>query len=355
MKKPRHPVTPPAADKKPARRRPLRFWLAGGAVLCLTLAVVAAAVWLPSLSGPPGPAPEGMVWIPGGHFWMGSEDEAFPDARPVHQVYVDGFWMDQTEVTNAQFARFVQETGYQTVAERQPSPKDFPDVPPDKLVPFSIVFTPPDREVRLSEHLSWWAAVPGADWRHPEGPTSSIAGRENHPVVHVCWYDAVAYAQWAGKRLPTEAEWEYAARGRLDRKPYAWGDELLPGGRWQANIWQGRFPTENTAEDGFPRTAPVGSFPANGFGLYDMAGNVWEWCADWYHPDYYQKSPATNPQGPEFSFDPNERGMPKRVQRGGSFLCSDLYCIRYRPGTRGKGAPDSAQSHAGFRCVQSPR
>jgi formylglycine-generating enzyme required for sulfatase activity len=298
-------------------------------------------------------APEGMVWVPGGSFRMGDEDARFPDAQPVHLVHVDGFWMDKTEVTNAQFVRFVEATGYQTVAERKPDPKDFPGAPPENLVPGSIVFTPPKAEVSLENHYVWWRYVPGACWRHPEGPGSDLKGRENHPVVHVCWEDAAAYAKWAGKRLPTEAQWEYAARGGLERKPYGWGDELLPGGKWQANIWQGRFPVENTLADGYRTTAPVGSFPPNGYGLYDMAGNVWEWCADWYRPDYYKISPQRNPLGPDSSHDPAEPGIPKRVQRGGSFLCSDLYCVRYRPGTRGKGAVDSGQSHAGFRCVRS--
>jgi formylglycine-generating enzyme required for sulfatase activity len=302
---------------------------------------------------PAGPAPEGMVWIPGGAFWMGSDDPMMRDARPIHLVGVDGFWMDRTEVTNAQFARFVAGTGYVTVAERRPDPRDFPGAPPENLVAGSIVFSPPDHDVDLDDFYVWWRYVPGASWRHPEGPGSSVEGRENHPVVHVCYDDAVAYATWAGKRLPTEAEWEFAARGGLDRKRYTWGDELRPDGRWVVNNWQGAFPRENTAEDGHLRTAPVGSFPPNGYGLVDMAGNVWEWCSDWYRPEYYRYSPSRNPTGPETSHDPAEPGIPKRVQRGGSFLCSDLYCTRYLPGARGKGAIDSGQSHAGFRCVRS--
>jgi formylglycine-generating enzyme len=303
---------------------------------------------------PPGPAPEGMVWVPGGQFWMGANDDTMPDATPAHRVAVDGFWMDRTEVTNAQFEAFVRATGYVTVAERTPSAADYPGAPPEALVAGSIVFSPPSVPVPLTNHLAWWKYVPGADWRHPEGPGSDLAGREDHPVVHVGWDDAVAYARWAGKRLPTEAEWEFAARGGLDRRRYTWGEELRPDGRWRVNNWQGRFPTENTAEDGFLRTAPVASFPPNGYGLYDMAGNVWEWCADWYRPDYYPRSPSRNPRGPDSSFDPAEPGVPKRVQRGGSFLCSDLYCTRYLPGSRGKGAPDSGESHVGFRCVRSP-
>jgi formylglycine-generating enzyme len=301
---------------------------------------------------PPGPAPEGMVWIPGGQYWMGANDDAMPDARPVHLVTVDGFWMDETEVTNAQFAKFAEATGYLTVAERKPDAKDYPGADPAMLVPGSIVFTPTKQPVPLDNHMAWWRYVPGANWGHPEGPESDLKGRENHPAVHICWDDAVAYAKWAGKRLPTEAEWEFAARGGLDRKRFIWGDELLPKGKWQVNNWQGHFPNENICGDGFERTAPVRSFEPNGYGLYDMAGNVWEWCSDWYRPDYYAESAGQNPKGPASSFDPLEPTVPKRVQRGGSFLCSDLYCVRYLPGARGKGAPDSAASHVGFRCVQ---
>jgi len=321
---------------------------------------------------PPGAPPDaGMVWVPGGEFWMGSTHPHMSDARPVHLVTVTGFWMDKTCVTNAQFGRFVAATGYVTVAERAPRLADYSpeqieamrqdpakaefwaDADKTALKPFSIVFTPPYEAVPLEEHYRWWRAVPGASWRHPEGPNSDLQGRDQHPVVHVCYLDALAYCRWADKRLPTEAEWEFAARGGLDRKAYVWGDELKPNGKWQANIWQGRFPIENTKEDGFPGTAPVGSFPANGYGLFDMAGNTWQWCADWYRPDVYTKEPVRNPQGPAESYDPLEPNLPKRAQRGGSFLCSDQYCIRYMPGTRGKGAIDSAQSHASFRCVRS--
>jgi formylglycine-generating enzyme required for sulfatase activity len=307
---------------------------------------------------PDGPAPEGMVWIPGGQFWMGTDDRATNDAGPVHLVTLDGFWMDRTEVTNRQFEAFVQATGYTTVAERKPDPKDFPGADPALLVPGSLVFSPPATgEVSLDQPLSWWRYAPGADWRHPEGPDSNINGRDDHPVVHVCFDDAEAFAKWAGKRLPTEAEWEYAARGGLDRKRYVWGDEQTPGGAWPVNNWQGKFPVENRVADGFRTTAPVATFPPNGFGLHDMAGNVWEWCADWYRPNYTYNSagPTHDPHGPASSFDPNEPGVPKRVQRGGSFLCSDNYCTRYLPGTRGKGATDSGASHVGFRCVLSPR
>ncbi len=293
----------------------------------------------------------GMVWLGGGTFWMGSADGR-SDEQPVHQVTVDGFWMDKTEVSNEQFEKFVRATGYVTVAERQPEAKDFPDADPKLLVPGSLVFTPSTEDVPLTDATVWWRYVPGANWRHPEGPDSSIAGHEKYPVIQVAWEDAEAYARWAGKRLPTEAQWEYASRGGLDRQPYVWGKEQVPNGKWQANIWQGQFPKQNTAEDGYPGLAPVASFPPNGFGLYDMAGNVWEWCADWYRPDYYAKSPAKNPPGPEDSLDPDEPGAKKRVQRGGSFLCSDVYCTGYRPGARMKCTPDTGLSNAGFRCVK---
>ncbi len=292
-----------------------------------------------------------MVWVAGGRFWRGASEEA--DAQPIREVEVDGFWIDRTEVTNAEFARFVAATGYVTVAEQVPDPRQYPGADPAALRAGSIVFTPPEHSVDLNQPLSWWSYIPAADWKHPAGPGSSIDGRGNFPVVQVCWDDAMAYARWAHKRLPTEAEWEYAARGGINQAPYVWGNDLKPGGQWPANIWQGRFPTQNTGDDGFAATAPVGSFAPNGFGLYDMAGNVWEWCSDWYRPDSYAAAPERNPGGPSSSFDPDEPGIPKRVQRGGSFLCSDEYCVRYRPGTRGKGEPGSAASHTGFRCVRS--
>lgn len=290
-----------------------------------------------------------MIWVEGGTFTMGSRD--FPDAQPLHKVQVKGFWIDEHEVTNAQFARFVQATGYQTVAERALNPADFPDVPLDLLVPGSAVFSPPPADADLSAYTQWWKYVPGANWRHPEGSGSDVKGREDHPVVHIAYEDAAAYARWAGKRLPTEAEWEYAARARRDGMKYYWGNVMKPEGRWQANIYQGKFPFQDLAEDGFDRAAPVKSFPANALGLYDMDGNVWEWCSDYYRPDYYQASPASNPKGPSDSFDPAEPGMVKRVQRGGSFLCNDQYCERYIAGSRGKGEINSASNNLGFRCV----
>ncbi len=283
-----------------------------------------------------------------------------PDALPVHQVAVDGLWMDVTPVTNEQFAMFVKATGYVTVAERVPDAKDFSDAPPENLVPGAAVFSPPDHDVPLDNHYEWWRYVTGACWRRPEGPGSELKGREHHPVVHLAWDDAVAYAQWAGKRLPTEAEFEFAARGGLDRKRYSWGDELTPGGKWMANIWQGRFPIKDTGADGYQGSSPVRAFPANSYGLYDMGGNVWQWCLDWYRPDIYQKRATgnqfvQNPHGPESSFDPHEPGVQKRVTRGGSYLCSDRYCSRYLVGSRGKGEPSTGSSNVGFRCVKSAR
>ncbi len=293
-----------------------------------------------------------MVWIGGGTFWMGSDGDN-PDERPAHAVILSGFWIDQREVTNQEFEQFIRATGYVTVAERKPNPKEIPGGPTANLMPGSVVFSPPPGDVPLNNHLAWWKYEAGASWRHPEGPNSTLSGRARHPVVQVCWEDAFAYAKWAGKRLPTEAEWEYAARGGLDRQPYGWGKEQVPNGKWPANIWQGKFPNENTLADGFRGTAPVGSFPPNGFGLFDMAGNVWEWCQDWYRPDYYAKSPAQDPPGPDDSFDPTEPGARKKVMRGGSFLCSDLYCAGYRPSARMKSSLDTGLAHTGFRCAYS--
>lgn len=293
-----------------------------------------------------------MVWIPGGSFEMGSDDPAFPDSRPVHAVELDGFWMDDHEVTNEEFEKFVKATKYVTIAERTLNPADFPGVPTENLVPGSGVFIPPSQAVSLENPLAWWKYVPGANWRQPYGPGQSVKEQGNKPVVHISYEDALAYADWAGKRLPTEAEWEYAAQGGQGRQPYYWGSELKPGGKWMANIYQGNFPNENTGEDGFTGIAPVKSFPPNRYGLYDMDGNVWEWCNDFYRPDYYGISPAKNPKGPADSYDPQEPNVVKRVQRGGSFLCSDQYCIRYKPGSRGKGEVSSGSNNLGFRCVK---
>lgn len=294
----------------------------------------------------------GMVWIPGGSFRRGAEGGA-SDELPVREITVSGFWIDRTEVTNEAFEKFVRATGYVTVAERKPDPAEYPGVPPERLVAGAAVFRSPNTRVELSDFLSWWEYIPGASWKHPEGPTSDLTGRERHPVVHVCWTDAVRFAEWAGKRLPTEAEWEFAARGGLQGKELAWEGGMTPGGRWQANIWQGDFPYTNTREDGHVGTAAVGSFPPNGYGLFDMAGNVWEWCADYYLPNYYEICPQKDPPGPDTSFDPNEPGVVKRVQRGGSYLCSDTYCTGYRPGARMKSTPDTGLSHSGFRCARS--
>lgn len=312
------------------------------------------------------PAADGMVWIPGGEFTMGTDSElGWPDEKPAHRVRVAGFWMDETEVTNDQFAAFVDATGYVTTAERAPSadeilaqlPPGTPAPSPELLVPGSLVFLPPAGPVSTHDYSQWWQWTPGADWRHPEGPDSDLAGREDHPVVQVSWDDATAYARWAGKRLPTEAEWELAARGGLVSQPYVWG-AVPPGaqGDWQANLWQGDFPQRNTAEDRFPRTAPVGSFQPNGYGLCDMAGNVWEWCGDWYDRELYRRRAAAeitiDPTGPAASRDSAQPYQPQRVQRGGSFLCSDSYCSRYRPSARHGCSPDTGMSHVGFRCVR---
>lgn len=287
---------------------------------------------------------------------MGTDHARMPDAKPVHRVKVDGFWIDKTEVTNAEFARFVEATGYVTIAERTPTAAEFPNAPPENLVAGSVVFTPPNHDVPLDTHFRWWQYVKGANWRHPEGPGSNIERKENYPVVHVSWPDAEAYAKWAGKRLPTEAEWEFAARGGLDRKPYVWGDDFTPDGKQQANTFQGHFPNRNNRDDGYASTAPVASYRANKYGLFDMAGNVWEWTADWYRPDTYLRQSAQglalNPVGPANGLDPSEPAVPKKVMRGGSFLCCDEYCSRYMPGGRGKGDIYTGTNHLGFRCVR---
>ncbi len=329
---------------------------------------IAFAPTVPNKGMPVGKAQPGMVWIPGGEFSMGAQDppdmehdqvgmNATEDSRPVHRVYVDGFWMDKTDVTNAEFAKFVAATHYVTEAEKTPKAEDFPGAPPENLVAGSVVFAPPDHPVPLNDNMEWWSYVKGANWRHPTGPDSDLKGKENYPVVHVSYDDALAYARWAGKSLPTEAEWEFAARGGLTGKPFVWGDSFMPGGKFMANTFQGNFPNKNSDADGFAATSPVTRFPPNGYGLYDMAGNVWQWTADWYRPDYYQQLAASggvsrNPAGPNDSLDPAERGVPKRVMRGGSYLCTDQYCSRYMVGTRGKGEISTGTNHLGFRCVK---
>ncbi len=313
---------------------PMGVWLAG----CQP-----TSARQPSLAtiAKPVAAPPGMVLIKGGEFVLGNNN-GFPDERPERRVKMSPFWMDDSEVTNAEFEKFVEATGYVTTAEKPLDSKDFPGVDPQDLQPGAAVFT----------EGKGWAYVPGANWKHPEGPTSSIKGRENHPVVQVSWDDAVAYAKWAGKRLPTEAEWEYAAKGGMPQPKFVWGDQPSSEAKPQANIWQGEFPKKNLGSDKFRRTAPVRSFAPNRFGLYDMAGNVWEWCSDFYRPDAYKSASQVNPQGPKDSLDPDEPGSVKRVTRGGSFLCAENYCRGYRPTARMKTTPDTGLCHTGFRCVK---
>jgi formylglycine-generating enzyme len=304
-----------------------------------------------------------MVWIPGGEFQMGS-DRHYPEERPVHRVAVDGFWMDRYPITNAEFERFVAATGHVTFAELPPDPADYPGAVPEMLYPGSLVFVKPPGPVDRSQIGNWWRLMRGADWRHPRGPSSSLEGLERHPVVHVCYSDAQAYARWAGKELPTEAEWELAARGGLDGATYAWGEEFMPQGRPMANTWQGEFPWQNRVEDGWEGTSPVGSFPPNGYGLYDVIGNVWEWTTDWYYPSHLKealKSFCTprNPRGgaEKDSYDPRqpEIRVPRKVIKGGSHLCAPNYCRRYRPAGRFPEPIDTSACHLGFRCIARAR
>lgn len=320
---------------------------------------------VPNIRPPPTATPSDMVWIPGGEFSMGAKSfsdmnmvgmQATKDSRPIHRVYVDGFFMDRTDVTNAQFEKFVRATGYVTVAEKKPSAADFPGAPPENLSAGSVVFAPPDHAVPLDDNYEWWTYVKGANWRHPTGPKSSIVGKESYPVVQVAYVDAEAYAKWTHKRLPTEAEWEFAARGGRAGEVYVWGDQFKPNGKWMANTYQGHFPNHDSGDDGFIGMAPVAQYPPNQYGLYDMAGNVWQWTSDWYRPDYYSRlaqiaGVARNPRGPDTAFDPAEPSEKKKVHRGGSFLCTDQYCSRYMVGTRGKGEVNTATNHLGFRCV----
>ena len=282
------------------------------------------------------------------------------DALPVHRVYVDGFWMDKTELTNEEFEKFVRATGYVTIAERTPTEEEFPGAPPENLVAGSTVFTPTKSEVPLDDYFQWWRYVKGANWRHPQGPQSDIKGKEKYPVVQIAYEDSLAYAKWAGKRLPTEAEWEFAARGGLTGKLYSWGDDFRPADKAMANTYQGKFPVKDTGADGFAGLAPVASFPPNDYGLYDVAGNAWEWVSDWYASDYYSElarvgGVARNPKGPAAPNDTTEPLAKKRVQRGGSFLCTDQYCSRYMVGTRGKGEVSTASNHLGVRLVMDAK
>ena len=357
---------------------PISFAVEGSQAECLTpssraAGILAAAANSPAAvtekaNTPPEPHPPGMVWIPGGEFNRGGiGPEARPDEFPVHKVRVDGFWMDATEVSNSNFQRFVEDTGYVTTAEKKPEWEELkkqlpPDTPkPDDsiLVPGSLVFTPPDGPVPLDNFGYWWQWVKGADWRHPLGPHSRLSGvHDKLPVVHVSWDDAVAYCNWAGKRLPTEAEWEFASLGGGPERRFTWGDqppseEFLP-----ANLWQGEFPHKPKPLDGYTLSAPVDSDTPNPYGLHHMIGNVWEWCSDWYRDDTYKRlaesgGVAVNPQGPPDSFDPMEPTVPKRVNRGGSFLCDASYCASYRPAARMKTSPDSSSIHTGFRAVMS--
>ena len=307
---------------------------------------------------------EGMVWIPGGFFNMGADNkQGRQDEFPKHNVKVSGFYMDSTEVTNAQFEKFVSETGYITTAEKDVDwdelkkqlPTDTPIPEAETLKAASLVFVPTEGEVSLQDYSQWWQWAHGANWKHPKGPESDIIGKENYPVVHISWDDANAYCKWAGKRLPTEAEWEFAARGGLKNAVYTWGNEKIDEGKTHCNYWQGSFPYKNETIDGFYGAAPVKTFAPNGYGLYDMAGNVWEWCADKYNNTYYDSfkkiSIADNPKGPEKSFDPDEPLVSKRVMRGGSYLCNESYCSGYRVSSRMKSSSDSSMEHLGFRCV----
>ncbi len=311
------------------------------------------------------PAPPGMVWIPGGKFTMGSDDpQAYRHEKPAHLVSVKGFWISTTEVTNREFKAFVDATGYVTLAERKPTwdelaknlPPDTPRIPDSLLLAGSLVFTPPAAPVLLDDYAQWWTFVDGANWQHPAGPDSNLEGKWDHPVVHIAYEDALAYCRWDGSRLPTEAEWELASRGGLDKQRFSWGDDFAPEGKWMANTYQGSFPVADTRDDGFTSTSPVRSFPPNRYGLYDMIGNVWEWTSDLYHVNYFSslsnEAVVQNPTGPTESFDPNEPYAMKRVTKGGSFLCASNYCSNYRPSARQGTTIDSGSSHLGFRVAR---
>ena len=298
-----------------------------------------------------------MRFIAGGPFLMGSED-FYPEEAPVREERVDPFFIDVYEVTNAEYARFVRETGYVTVAERKPNPEDYPGAAPEALVAGSLVFHPTQGPVDLRDWTQWWSFVPGAQWRHPEGPQSSIDDRMTHPVVHIAYEDAQAYATWAGKALPTEAEWEFAARGGLNGARFVWGNEMYPGGKPAANTWHGEFPWQNLRIDGYERTSPVGAFPPNGYGLYDMAGNVWEWTCDWYTATHARTRSCCSAQSPRSAMDASydagqpQLRIPRKVLKGGSHLCAPSYCLRFRPAARSPQMIDTGMSHLGFRCVR---
>lgn len=361
-----------------------RLWITGALLGAMAMATATAVVWQSPSSTPPAKpvvvkgdgvtTPANMVWVPPGTFLMGSDSKlAQPNERPAHAVKVKGFWMDVAHVTNDEFAAFQRETNYVTTAERKPDwetirvqlPPGIPRPPDDVLVPGAMVFVGTRGPVDLNDYSQWWRYVPGANWRQPQGPGSSIEGKGDHPVVQVSYEDVLAYATWAGKRLPTEAEWEYAARGGLEQATYVWGDELMPDGQQMANYWdekqQGRFPVVSPKAGGAEGTVPARTFPPNGYGLHDMTGNAWQWVADWYGADYFSKQAAIkktldDPKGPSTAFDPADPGVPvnapKRVIRGGSFLCNESYCLSYRPSARRGSDPYSPMSHVGFRLVK---
>jgi formylglycine-generating enzyme len=334
----------------------------------LTLGHVRQTSAVSTSTRPGKPPAKDMVWVPGGGFWMGST-EFYPEEGPVHRVAVDGFWMDEHPVTVAEFRRFVKETGHATTAEVAPDPADYPGAESEDLVPGSLVFHPTDGPVPLNDFRNWWTWTPGADWRHPEGPGSNVGGRDRHPVTQVSFFDASTFSQWAGKALPTEAEWEFAARGGLERARFAWGDEELVRGRRQANTWQGRFPWENLLDDGFAGTSPVGRFPPNPYGLLDITGNVWEWTLDYFSADHEHSVGAGsgknvtpsdsccvphNPRVTEYRGLDGDEGYPRRVVKGGSHLCAPNYCLRYRPAARQGQTEETSTGHLGFRCIVRP-
>jgi sulfatase modifying factor 1 len=372
--RPENPPKKPGFPDNPARKPRFSESSAGRFAIFATpvlIVIAALAITIRADSSPPIPAtpatPPGMRWIPAGQFIMGTDDpRSMHNERPAHAVHVNGFWIDAHDVTNAEFRKFVEATGYVTTAEK---PVDWNDLkkqlpagtpkPPDAMLqPGSLVFTPPDHPVDLRDMSNWWTWTPGTSWRHPRGPSSNINGLDDYPVVQVSWDDAVAYATWVGKRLPTEAEWEYAARGgAATNTRYWWGNDFRPGGKFMCNTFTGDFPYHNTSEDGYAGTSPWSAFPPNGYGLYDMAGNVWQWCSDSYRADAFEQCPpgscCANPKGPADSFDP---GSPKpdaleRVTKGGSFLCSPQYCESYRPTARRGLTPDTSTGHVGFRCA----